>query len=311
MKQETDNSTMIYIINLEKDIQRKYRMMVELKSIGWDNYEFIEAVAGDDLPDVDKMIQHGILGKTFIDPNGLLTKNIIACSLSHKKAYATFIKSNHEYAIILEDDVEFSQIGLKMMVAGLLKTVVEDELILNPMIKDTWETFFFGIVGSHIPNNGLVSGCSILHEYKKHSPCWAAHAYLINRRSVDKLIENNTPVRYAADVNIECAHSEIYCSEHSLIHQLAGKYPRHETMRLTDIFTQLLYDRQFYSSTASVLNQNNDIEDFYYNPDKEKPFVSEARKCCVADEIPFKSIEWKDTIDSTGKKVLNWTHIHF
>ena len=73
----------------------------------------------------------------------------------------------------------------------------------------------------------------------------------------------------------------------------------------------MLYDTQYYSSTSSVLKQMSNIEDFYYNPDKEKPYESATRTCCIAAEISFKSIEWKDTIDSTGKKVLNWTHIHF
>jgi GR25 family glycosyltransferase involved in LPS biosynthesis len=311
MQNKNDNPIIVYIINLEKDFKRKERIENELRSVGWTNYEFIKATPGADLPNTKEMIETGILDKTFIDPNGLLTKNVIACALSHKSAYNAFMKSNYEYAIILEDDIEFTQYGLKTMLAGFMNHIIMNELINNPMIKNTWESFFFGLVGTYIPNHGLVKDCNLLHQYKRHNPDWAAHAYLINKRSVDKLIKNNTPIRYAADVNIECAHSEIYCSEHSMILQLAGKYSRFETSRLLTLYGQLLHDREYHSLTTEILNKNVVIQDFYFNPEKEKTYESASRECIIADEILFKSVEWKDSVDSTGKKIIKWTHIHF
>lgn len=99
----------IYIINVSTEVQRREYVKQELEKIGWFNYEFINAVTGDELEDTDKLVERTILSETFIDPNGILTKNIIACSLSHKKAYSKFLEDGYDSCLILEDDIRIGK----------------------------------------------------------------------------------------------------------------------------------------------------------------------------------------------------------
>ena len=80
----------IYIINLAHHKERREAVAAELESVGWWNYEFIDAVSGADLPSTTELVRSGQVSNVFRDANGILTKNILACSMSHKKAYNKF-----------------------------------------------------------------------------------------------------------------------------------------------------------------------------------------------------------------------------
>ena len=84
----------IYIINVREDRDRLVQTIENLTQAGYYNYKIIEAVNGDDL-DVGQLIKEGKLNNTFSDPNGNLNLGIIACALSHRKAYLEFSKSSY------------------------------------------------------------------------------------------------------------------------------------------------------------------------------------------------------------------------
>ena len=91
-----------YLINLDRSIDRLEAMKIRLKTIGVD-FERVSGIDGNKFPPVDY---------TTKSPNARyphhLSAGEIACFLSHKKCWELLIKSNEEWALILEDNCTFS-----------------------------------------------------------------------------------------------------------------------------------------------------------------------------------------------------------
>jgi GR25 family glycosyltransferase involved in LPS biosynthesis len=310
MKKMKSISDVIYIINMRKDHIRKSDMIRKLENIGWTNYEFIDAVCGDNLPGTKELVQKRILNKTFIDPNGKVNKNVIACALSHKKAYATFLNSEHETCLILEDDIGFSEEFYKMLLNNSLSDMFHKELYVNPRLRDSWECFFIGLSLETIPHYGSAFGCLHVMEYRSYTPDWAASAYVLNKKSAQRLIDNNSPVRYAADINIECGLKQIYCSNYSLLQQYAGKFTEVETSRIAEHINSYLRNTSYYSNTNMPHDQRINIA--YWNRKEKNPvYESPVRHCLIHSNIDFKSIEFKNHTDYNGSICPKWAHINF
>ena len=91
-----------YLINLDRSIDRLEAMKIRLKTIGVD-FERVSGIDGNKISPVDY---------TTKSPNARyphhLSAGEIACFLSHKKCWELLIKSNEEWALILEDNCTFS-----------------------------------------------------------------------------------------------------------------------------------------------------------------------------------------------------------
>ena len=165
----------IYIINLKKHTERRKRVAQELDSVGWWNYEFIDAVAGSDLPSTSQMVKEGTIHNVFRDANGILTKNIFACSMSHRKAHQKFLKDGHKTCLIVEDDVKFMPVALKMMAACGM------DQFHNELWTKDWEC--------------LILGCR-LGEYQKDVDSyrilkeWHLNGLLMHIKSQEKVQKN-------------------------------------------------------------------------------------------------------------------------
>ncbi len=94
----------IYVINRKKDVERRKRMDAEAKKQNIE-LEYVEAISGEDLtPEDTARYDAAKLHRYF---NYDMIPNEIACVLSHRKALGTFLASDDDYAIILEDDTRF------------------------------------------------------------------------------------------------------------------------------------------------------------------------------------------------------------
>jgi glycosyl transferase family 25 len=301
----------IYIINLKDDTDRRKSITKELESVGWDNFEFIDAIKGSDLPPVQEMIDNKLLDQTFIDPNGTLTKNIIACSLSHKKAYQKMIADGHYKALILEDDIRFTDTGLKYLYADKLAKVREE------LTRVDWDIFMWGLVGENIPHYiNTPAGFKEIREYKKYSPDWAAHAYQITRKAAMYLLKNNTPVRFAADVNLETAGLNMYCTPWTIIEQSAGLLSRFQADQLEQSFKGMLYYNSPGSHTTNGLSDKasldgSDMYDVYFSNDRNIKYESKSYNCKISKDIEFDNITFKQFTDINGTTNNNWCHINF
>ena len=299
----------IYVINLKSQVKRRESIERELESAGWYNHEFIEAVDGKYLPNVDVLIEDGVLSKTFIDPNGLLTKNIIACSLSHKKAYEKFLQDGHESCLILEDDIRINTLFFKNKINGKLNKIESEKS------KSDLDIFMWGLVGENIPHYfGADPRFEHIAEYKKYNPDYAAHAYQITRKGAQKLIANNTPVKFAADVNLETSECSIYCTPWSFIDQHSGILSRFKTDNLEQSFKGLINASEFDSDTSSEVKGKGSLcgtsmYDIYFSPDRNIRYEKKKYSCNISKDINIKSIKFETFTDSNGIKNRNWCHI--
>lgn len=208
------NFDKIYVINLESRFDRKHSFNTRYRHTL--DYEFINAVPGNAI-NVPSLIKQGKLNQSFYDPNGMVNKNIIACAFSHRLAIETFLKSDAETCLILEDDVVIDPSRLnKEYIARLDHELSELD----------WDIVFLGRQELYIFNdlkddkNDNIS--SLFCKHKKALGGFTAHAYLINRKSAEKLIEHTTPIKYAADVllDMRCDDMNVYCIKESMFRQL-------------------------------------------------------------------------------------------
>lgn len=297
----------IYIINLKHHEKRRETVAAELESVGWWNYEFIDAVSGADLPSTTELVRSGQVSNVFRDANGILTKNILACSMSHKKAYSKFLEDGLSSCLILEDDAKFMPVALKMMIAGGM------DQMYNELLKKPWDIFVWGMPHEYQPVWGLAEGCQMLYEFKRYSPEWAAHAYQITRRGAQNLLDSNTPIQYAADVNMESAKSNIYCSYFSLISQTIGKFNRNVANELhADFGEKILHDdsEEYKPSTLDTAFVQKNTKEYYQATDKNIKFHNKIKAVEVAGDIDVERISWEDHVTPNGDLVLNWPTIY-
>ena len=97
-----------FIINLEKDVEKRNRISSLCEQLGLD-YEIIQAVYGKELSEeeikqnvADKEEQLKYLKRP-------LSLGEIGCALSHRKCYQKIVSDNIEDAVILEDDAIFDE----------------------------------------------------------------------------------------------------------------------------------------------------------------------------------------------------------
>ena len=297
----------IYIINLAHHEERRKSVAAELESVGWWNYEFIDAVSGVDLPSTTELVRSGQVSNVFRDANGILTKNIFACSMSHKKAYNKFLEDGLETCLIVEDDMMFLPVALKMMVAGGM------DQIHNELRSKDWDIFVWGMPHTYQPVWGQAEGCNMLYEFKRYSPEWAAHAYQITRRGAKNLLESNTPIQYAADVNLESAKNNIYCSYFSLISQTIGKLNRNIANELhADFGEKILHNNsnEYKPSTLDTSSIQKNTDEYYAAWDKNIKFHNKVKNVEIAGNIEIERVEWEDHTTPNGDLVLNWPAIY-
>lgn len=297
----------IYIINLSWHKKRRETISAELDSVGWYNYEFIDAISGVDLPSTSEMVKSGTISNLFRDANGILTKNIFACAMSHRKAQQKFLDDGLNTCLIIEDDAKFMPVALKMMLAGGMDQL-HGELHSKP-----WDIFMWGMPHTFMPNWGLADGCNLLYEFKRMAPEWAGHAYQTTRKGAQKLVECNTPIQFAADCNIELSDTEIYCPAFSLISQTIGDFNRNIANELmTDFGTKMLHgdSEEYLPSTINTVSVQKNTNEYYETKDKSITFNNRIRQVEISGDIELEKVEWNDFITPHGDKAVNWPHIY-
>lgn len=92
----------IRILNLKRREDRKNIMIERLKEANIDNYDFIEAVDGENL-EANKTLE-----KLFRDNDFGSRRGVIGCALSHYNLWKELLEDDdYNYYIIMEDDIQF------------------------------------------------------------------------------------------------------------------------------------------------------------------------------------------------------------
>jgi GR25 family glycosyltransferase involved in LPS biosynthesis len=169
----------IYIISLPDATERQDFIWNDLLSAGFDasKIEFIEAVNGNDL-DINECLQDGTISPKYRDPNGVLTKSIYGCALSHLNIYKDFLQTpDIETALILEDDANLTHTALR--------TLITDSPAYNHFIEDIkkidWDVIQLGQVSkflNQIPDESIDT--KILKKMEMPTIEWAAHSYNVS-----------------------------------------------------------------------------------------------------------------------------------
>ena len=97
----------IYCINLKRSIERREKMLAELKKLPLES-EFIDAVDGRQLSESELKQAYSKWRTRFRFGRGL-TAGEIGCALSHVKFYGQLLATEDKSAFVLEDDVTLTE----------------------------------------------------------------------------------------------------------------------------------------------------------------------------------------------------------
>jgi len=181
----------IYVINLKKRPDRKKRLKKDFPNI---DFTFIEAIDGDEL-NLDTLIKNKTINSSFYDPAGMLTMGIFACALSHKKAWNQALLDGVENALFLEDDVFSIDPCVKdKQYTPLYKSIMDE---INGL---DWDIIHLGKQKQH--NTGINIGDHLI-DSRTGSNFNGAHSYIVKKETIKFLLNNVSPIKYAADVYLD------------------------------------------------------------------------------------------------------------
>lgn len=170
----------IYFINLDRRPDRRLEMETQFRSLGL-HAERIAAVTPSDLSE-DQKTRH-------CAPHNWdwMTQAELSCSLSHLKALETFLASDAEQALILEDDVQMSRSLPRFLEAVDAQPGHYDILRL--------ETYLDG--QRLMPSiERTIEGIDIRRSW---SWCAGAAAYLVSRHAAKKILDSGEFLRLQTD----------------------------------------------------------------------------------------------------------------
>lgn len=173
-----------YLINLDKAKERFNFVKDNIEKVGFPFYR-ISAVDGnllsnEEIQVISDVNRYKSYFKMFPE------KGTIGCSLSHKKAWEEFLKSDYEFALIFEDDVIFNPNELRSSVDAAIKN------------KRLWDILSFEIL-----HNGFPLKVANLYENKflsvyltniTHSGC-----YILNRKAAKQYLQKLFPIFMGLD----------------------------------------------------------------------------------------------------------------
>ena len=199
----------IYYINLDQSKDRKQNV----ESICYSQNltpERINAVDGKKIDINDKKYEKAIHKiKWWFEKNNLSNVGHFGCYLSHMKTYQTFLESNSEYCLILEDDIELLTDNLK-----------RDILINMNNLPNDWDILLLGYeidgrkknVRNGNKNTKLRKGLLNITYFV------GLHAYIITRKTAKILLENLQTLDWILDWNV------CYLAEKNIVN-VYGVYP--------------------------------------------------------------------------------------
>lgn len=174
-----NNNMKIYIVNLEKDVERKASIKAQLDDLNLD-YEFISAVYGKNLTQEEISRLSPDFEKTR------LTLPELGCALSHLCIYNKIIENGDDIALILEDDIKINR-----DIIEILKYISKHN---NP---NKAEVIMLGTVNEYIDNfkNRINKKYSIVTAIDSSG----TYSYCVNNLSAKNLLKFLQPVWLVAD----------------------------------------------------------------------------------------------------------------
>ncbi|PIQ20079.1 MAG: hypothetical protein COW65_17085 [Cytophagales bacterium CG18_big_fil_WC_8_21_14_2_50_42_9] len=229
-----------FIINLKSDIERRKSITAQLEAQNI-NYEIIDAISGKSLspennPEIDW---------NFAEQNSYwVSKGLLACSLSHLKAYRAIIDQDLSYGLVLEDDTTINSD------VALFLSCIEDKLNMNEVLMlyyAAWEKCSFSTKNSV----NVVKGYKIVKPINPKQLV-SANAYLITNEACKEILEFQSPLKTTSD-------SWGVYFENKVINGIRCMYP-------------MLADTADFKSSIDYVKSNSFISPVLYAVEKYKIF---------------------------------------
>ena len=187
------DKTIVYYINLDRSPKRKENIENILNR---NNLE-AERITAFDGQEID--IEEEEYKKHFISDPGLIDhyksdkKHMghFGCYLSQMKCYEEFLKTDKEYCIIFEDDMEIKGDNFKEMVEKHYKNVPKD-----------WDILLFGYNLNDEFHKDRSDGIQMVNNIINIKSFTGLHGYMINRKSARVLLDELDDHRWYIDWNI-------------------------------------------------------------------------------------------------------------
>jgi GR25 family glycosyltransferase involved in LPS biosynthesis len=175
----------IFIMNPDKNYERRIALRELLEKMPFE-YEFMSI--NDDIELTPVAIAKNHDSKRAIDALGRdLTRGELASTLNHMLCFKTFLNSNNDIAIILEDDADFIIDEFNRVINLITKIIDENKpqvYLLTPVI-------------SYL-NKNLIN-LSADYKVVQVVQSWDSSGYIINRKTAKKLIDANSKAWFIAD----------------------------------------------------------------------------------------------------------------
>jgi glycosyl transferase family 25 len=171
-----------FVINLDRSPERLRAVTEALHHYGI-NWERVAAVDGHKL-DLDQTPEFSLVGYRRLHGKEI-NRAEVGCYLSHVRAFRQFLASDHQYALILEDDAVF---------------YANPSALLASLMAQSQHWDVAKLSGYH--SGSPVSLCALDGE---HDLCVAitkhtgANAYLVNRHAAQTYVERLLPMKLPYD----------------------------------------------------------------------------------------------------------------
>lgn len=179
---EVINKLECYLINLDRSPDRLLQMQKRLEKMQLP-FRRVSAVDGKQVVFTDKEINASKYEKYH---GKYVTSTEVACYISHYDVLTLFLESDKEYALILEDDMEFCDDFMSILGELLSLHNDWDMVKLNGTRSWAWP-----ITKKNLSNHYQLV-LNLLHQAK-------SGAYLVNRKAAESLVKNLLPMTVPYD----------------------------------------------------------------------------------------------------------------
>ena len=171
----------IYVINLDRDVERMASVDGSLKSLGL-GYVRIPAVLGKEVPGWEMLVDADLYGGR--NRNVMPRPGEVGCYLSHLKAMEEFLRTDALWCVILEDDVEVLPECLPVLAA------LEE--------KDDWDLvkLYCHHAGMPVRKRALTSSHHLVVHLTRTT---SSAAYAIKRHAAEILLKSMRPITEQVD----------------------------------------------------------------------------------------------------------------
>lgn len=171
----------IFVINLDRDVERMASLAGSLKSLGLD-YVRVPAVLGKEVPGWEQLVDAGLYADR--NRNVMPRPGEVGCYLSHLKAMEEFLRTDAPWCVILEDDVEVLP-GCVPVLEALGR-------------RDDWDLakLFCFHSGMPVRKRALTSDHHLVVHLTRTT---SSAAYAVNRRAAETMLKSMRPITEQVD----------------------------------------------------------------------------------------------------------------